>query len=139
MLQATATIRVRYQETDKMGIAYHGNYFTWLEVARIHLLDSIDCPYKKMEKDGYLLPVIHCECIYKSPAKFDDLIDVEVQMPGVGDARLNLIYTLKNQEKLIAKAKTTHAFVDDLGKVVRPPRDFIQKAKAAILRSHSSA
>ena len=61
MLRVTTSIRVRYQETDKMGIAYHGNYFTWLEVARIHLLDSIGCPYKELEEDGYFLPVIRCE------------------------------------------------------------------------------
>ena len=62
MVKDVTSIRVRYQETDKMGIAYHGNYFTWLEVARIHLLDSIDCPYSKLEKAGYFLPVISCSC-----------------------------------------------------------------------------
>ena len=139
MLRATVTIRVRYQETDKMGVAYHGNYFTWLEVARIHLLDSIDCPYKKLEECGYFLPVIQCECIYRSPAKFDDVIEVEVRMPEIGHARVNLIYTVKNQEKLIAEAKTAHAFVDESGKVVRPPRTFVQKAKAAMSRSHPGA
>ena len=139
MLRATVTIRVRYQETDKMGVAYHGNYFTWLEVARIHLLDSIDCPYKKLEECGYFLPVIQCECIYRSPAKFDDVIEVEVRMPEIGHARVNLIYTVKNQETLIAEAKTAHAFVDESGKVVRPPRTFVQKAKAAMSRSHPGA
>lgn len=139
MLRATATIRVRYQETDKMGVAYHGNYFTWLEVARIHLLDSIDCPYKKLEECGYLLPVIQCECIYRSPAKFDDVIEVEVRMPEIGHARVNLIYTVKNQETLIAEAKTAHAFLDESGKVVRPPSEFVQKAKAAMSRSHPGA
>ena len=139
MLRATVTIQVRYQETDKMGVAYHGNYFTWLEVARIHLLDSMDCPYKKLEECGYFLPVIQCECIYRSPAKFDDVIEVEVRMPEIGHARVNLIYTVKNQDTLIAEAKTAHAFVDESGKVVRPPRAFVQKAKAAMSRSHPGA
>jgi len=74
MVKDVTSIRVRYQETDKMGIAYHGNYFTWLEVARIHLLDSINCPYSKLEEEGYFLPVISCSCEFKNPAKFDDRI-----------------------------------------------------------------
>ena len=128
MLISTTSIRVRYQETDKMGIAYHGNYFTWLEVARIHLLDSIGCPYKELEEDGYFLPVIRCECEYKSPAKFDDIIDVTVHLPRLNQARVNLEYSLTKGETLIANAKTSHAFVDFSGRVIKPPGQFVEKA-----------
>ena len=128
MLRVTTSIRVRYQETDKMGIAYHGNYFTWLEVARIHLLDSIGCPYKELEEDGYFLPVIRCECEYKSPARFDDIIDVVVHLPALKQARVNLEYSLKKGETLIANAKTSHAFVDFSGRVIKPPGKFVEKA-----------
>ena len=128
MLRVTTSIRVRYQETDKMGIAYHGNYFTWLEVARIHLLDSIGCPYKELEENGYFLPVIRCECEYKSPARFDDIIDVVVHLPALKQARVNLEYSLKKGETLIANAKTSHAFVDFSGRVIKPPGKFVEKA-----------
>ena len=95
MLKTTTSIRVRYQETDKMGIAYHGNYFTWLEVARIHLLDSINCPYTRLEEEnGYFLPVIRCECEFKSPVKFDDRIEIEVCLREIEQLRINLDYTL---------------------------------------------
>jgi len=132
MLSATTSIRVRYQETDKMGIAYHGNYFTWMEVARIELLDSIGCPYKELEANGYLLPVIRCECEFKSPARFDDIIDIEVRMPKLDQVRLNLEYSLRKGETLLAMAKTTHAFVDLSGRVVRPPDQFVQKVKKVL-------
>ena len=128
MLRVTTSIRVRYQETDKMGIAYHGNYFTWLEVARIHLLDSIGCPYKELEENGYFLPVIRCECEYKSPARFDDIIDVVVHLPALKQAKVNLEYSLKKGETLIANAKTSHAFVDFSGRVIKPPGKFVEKA-----------
>ncbi|MEC7800678.1 MAG: thioesterase family protein [Verrucomicrobiota bacterium] len=127
MLRVTTSIRVRYQETDKMGIAYHGNYFTWLEVARIHLLDSIGCPYKELEENGYFLPVIRCECEYKSPARFDDIIDVVVHFPALKQARVNLEYSLTKGETLIANAKTLHAFVDLSGRVIKPPGQFVEK------------
>ena len=132
MLSTTTSIRVRYQETDKMGIAYHGNYFTWMEVARIDLLDSIGCPYKELEASGYLLPVIQCECEFKSPARFDDIIDIEVRLPKLDQVRLNLEYSIRKGENLLAKAKTSHAFVDTSGRVVRPPDQFVQKAKKVI-------
>ena len=129
MISATTSIRVRYQETDKMGIAYHGNYFTWMEVARVHLLDSIGCPYKELEASGFLLPVIHCECNFKSPARFDDLVEIVVKLPIFEQVRVNLEYSLSKGNTLLATAKTTHAFDDNAGKVIRPPEDFIRKVK----------
>ena len=128
MVKDVTSIRVRYQETDKMGIAYHGNYFTWLEVARIHLLDSINCPYSKLEEEGYFLPVISCSCEFKNPAKFDDRIEIEVCLPELGQVRINLEYTLRRDELILARAKTSHAFVNEHGKVVRPPKDFVNSA-----------
>lgn len=124
MIKCKTSIRVRYQETDKMGIAYHGNYFTWMEVARIHLLDSINCPYTLLEDMGYFLPVISCSCVFKIPAKFDEILEVDVWMPKVEQVRINLEYLIKRDELILAKAKSSHAFVDKSGKVVRPPRDF---------------
>ena len=129
MLSATTSIRVRYQETDKMGIAYHGNYFTWMEVARIDLLDSIGCSYIELEESGYLLPVIRCECDFKSPARFDDIIEIEVCLPKLDKVKINLEYSLRKGETFLAMAKTSHAFVDLSGRVVKPPDQFAQKAK----------
>ena len=132
MLSITTSIRVRYQETDKMGIAYHGNYFTWMEVARIHLLDSIGCPYKDLEENGYFLPVIRCECDFKIPARFDDIVEIEVRLPKVEQLRINLDYTLSEGNSLLARAKTSHVFVGTDGKAIRPPGQFIKSTLSQV-------
>ena len=80
MLSASVDIRVRYKETDKMGVVYHSNYFTWFEVARIELLDNLQCPYKELEKDGFLLPVLSCNASFHLPALFDDRLIVTVKI-----------------------------------------------------------
>ena len=125
MVRDVTSIRVRYQETDKMGIAYHGNYFTWMEVARIHLLDSMNCSYSQLEEAGYFLPVISCSCEFKNPARFDDIIEIEVKLQKMVQARVHLDYTIRRDELTLAHGKTTHAFVNQKGKVVRPPHDFL--------------
>ena len=56
MLSASVDIRVRYEETDKMGVVYHSNYFIWFEVAWVALLDELGCPYSELEKDGFFFP-----------------------------------------------------------------------------------
>ena len=129
MLSATTTIRVRYQETDKMGIAYHANYFTWFEVARVYLLDQVGCPYKDLEEEGFFLPVLSCSCEYKSPARFGDLLTVNVSIPEIEQVRIKAHYSILKNDAIIATAKTTHAFVNKLGKVIRPPLNFLSKAR----------
>jgi acyl-CoA thioester hydrolase len=129
MISNTAKIRVRYQETDKMGIAYHANYFTWLEVARIELLDYINFPYTELEKQGYFLPVLRCSCSFKKPAKFDDRLSVEVSVQEFRQVRMTLHYIILKDDDCLAEANTTHAFVDSSGSVTRPPKDFVRRIK----------
>ena len=97
-------------------------------MARIHLLDSINCPYSKLEEAGYFLPVISCSCEFQNPAKFDDRIEIEVCLREIGQVRINLEYTLRRDELILARAKTSLAFVNEHGKVVRPPKDFVNSA-----------
>ncbi|MFF2888839.1 acyl-CoA thioesterase [Paenibacillus sp. NPDC057967] len=69
-------IRVRYQETDQMGVVFHGNYVTWFEVGRTEWIRSAGYDYKTIESKGLLLPVVDLQCTYVAPAKYDDLVVV---------------------------------------------------------------
>ena len=125
----TARIRVRYKETDKMGLVYHANYFTWFEIARIELLDELGCPYAELEKEGFLLPVLSCNAAFHLPAFFDDRLDVEVKVEEMPLVRIKASYEVRRNTDLIATGATQHAFVTGTGKVVRPPQSFIDLAK----------
>ena len=129
MITAEVSIRVRYQETDQMGVVYHANYFTWFESARIELLDQMKCPYLKLEKMGFLLPVIQCEAKFLKPAKFDDRLIVRVSINKVPAARITISYEVFHDEVLLCTGQTIHAFVDRSGRLVRPPSDFLDCAK----------
>ena len=130
MLSASVDIRVRYKETDKMGVVYHANYFTWFEVARVALLDELGCPYADLEKADYYLPVLSCRGSFHSPAFFDDRLQVTVKIEKVPLARIEAFYEVKRKGKLIATGMTKHAFVSGKGRVVRPPEDFVELARA---------
>ena len=129
MLSASVEVRVRYGETDKMGIVYHANYLTWFEIARIELLDSIGCPYKSLEENGFFLPVLSCQVTFRRPAHFDDLLRVVVIIDESSSVRIKADYEVLRDDVLLATGKTTHAFVSGEGKVVRPPRSFLERTK----------
>ena len=82
MPSSVTTLRVRYAETDQMGVVYYANYFVWFEVARADLLRSLGWTYREMEDAGVLLPVIEAHCEYRRPARYDD----EVEDPDGGAA-----------------------------------------------------
>ena len=130
MLYASVEVRVRYEETDKMGIVYHANYFTWFEVARIELLDAMGCPYLSLEEDGLFLPVLSCKADFHSPAHFDDRLRVVVKIEDSPLVRIRADYEVLREEQLLATGETTHAFLSTEGKVVRPPEKFMEKARA---------
>jgi acyl-CoA thioester hydrolase len=136
MILAEIDIRVRYQETDQMSVVYHANYFTWFEAARIELLDRMGCPYRKLEKEGFFLPVLHCEAKFIKPAHFDDRLIVRVFINEPPAARIKINYEVYRSEKLLCTGNSTHAFIDKRGKLVRPPVSFsrsVQDAKAKVL------
>ncbi len=129
MISADVDIRVRYQETDQMGVVYHANYFTWFEVARIELLDRMDCSYKALEKEGFLLPVLECNAKFLRPAKFDDRLVVRVSINEPPSARIKISYEVFRCDNLLCRGSSAHAFTDNFGKIVRPPSNFLESAR----------
>jgi len=112
-----------------MGIVYHAKYFTWFEVARIELLDQIGCPYRELEERGYFLPVLQCQAKYHMPAHFDDRLKVNVEISREPVARIEINYQVHRGGDLLASAQTTHAFIDQAGKLIRPPQSFLEQAR----------
>ena len=136
MILAEIDIRVRDQETDQMSVVYHANYFTWFEAARIELLDRMGCPYRELEKEGFFLPVLHCEAKFIKPAHFDDRLIVRVFINEPPAARIKINYEVYRSEELLCTGNSTHAFIDKRGKLVRPPVSFsgsVQDKKAKVL------
>ena len=123
MTTTTSTVRVRYAETDQMGVAYYANYLVWFEVARTDWLRERGWTYRAMESEGYALPVIEAHCDYKASARYDDHIDIVTTARLISPVRLAFDYTLSRQGDgaLLATGYTVHASVDRAGRPVRLP------------------
>lgn len=131
MIHTISKIRVRYAETDRMDVVYHSNYLIWFETARILMLDEIGIPYTEIEKRGLLLPVLTAAAAYKSPARFDDRLEVHLFMRAKPRARMRFEYEVKRGDTLLCTGETTHGFMDLNGKGMRPPQDLVKKIEAA--------
>ncbi len=116
----TVELRVRYQETDQMGVVYHTNYLVWCEMARTELLRGTGLTYKAMEQDGIYLPVIEANCRYKIPAAYDEVIVVKAWIEKLTGVRLNFHYQIIRKEDgtLLAEAYTNHVFTGESGSPV---------------------
>ena len=103
-------IRVRYAETDQMGVVYHGNYFTWFEVGRVELLRQVGWSYKTLEADGISLPVIEATCQYRHPARYDDELEIRTVGRMASAVRVEFTYELVRLEdaRVLATARTLH-------------------------------
>jgi acyl-CoA thioester hydrolase len=123
MLHSISSIRVRYAETDKMGIVYYANYLVWFEVARADWLRERGWTYRAMEHEGFGLPVIEAHCDYKTGARYDDEIDVETSARLLSPVRLAFDYIVRrpSDTALVATGYTVHASVDASGRPVRLP------------------
>lgn len=132
MKNIDSSFRVRYAETDQMGVVHHANYPVYLESARITWLDNLGISYKKLEQDGVMLPVYDLQLTYVKPAFFDDIITVKVSLREAPGVKIIFDYKLYNQhEELLTKAATTLIFVDaKTRKPIRCPKpifDIIMK------------
>ena len=108
------TIKVRYKETDQMGVVYYGNYYTWFEVGRDEFLRSLGITCKELENKNVLLPVIESGCKYLGSAKYDDEILIKTKLTELKGVRLKFQYEIcrKEDNALLATGFTKHAFVD---------------------------
>lgn len=114
-------IRVRYQETDQMGVVYHANYFTYFEMGRTEALRASGRTYQDMEKSGHFCVVVKAECNYKKPAKYDDLLTLKVVLKRVTRVKIEHEYQLYRDGELLAIGKTILAVVDRNGAITAVP------------------
>jgi acyl-CoA thioester hydrolase len=123
LTRSASTVRVRYAETDKMGVVYHSNYFVWFEVARTDLLRNNGSTYKDMEAEGFSLPVIEAHCEYKQPARYDDELEIRVEAALASPARVRFSYEVvrASDAQTLVTGHTVHASIDRDGRPTRLP------------------
>ena len=140
MIEDFSKIRVRYAETDQMGVVYYANYFVWMEVGRTNLLRKNGLSYKQLEKDGYALPVLKAYAEYFYPAHYDEEITIHSLLKEMKGPKLKIEYKILNAEKkLLASGYTEHAFISSsTGKVVKPPQSFSQLVEASMTKEENS-
>lgn len=126
--QSTTTLRVRYADTDAMGVAYYANYFVWFEVARTDLLRGLGWSYREMEAEGVLLPVIEADCRYRRPARYDDELEIRTQGRLTSPVRMEFHYEVfvKGHDGMLASGRTTHAAVGLTGRPCRLPARVVE-------------
>jgi acyl-CoA thioester hydrolase len=119
----TTHIRVRYAETDRMGVVYYANYFVWFEVARTEWLRVSGWSYREMEADGVSLPVIEAHCQYVRPARYDDQIELRTRATLLSPVRVRFDYELlrAGEAEPAALGHTVHAALDPDGRPCRLP------------------
>jgi acyl-CoA thioester hydrolase len=120
---AITTLRVRYAETDRMGVVYYANYFVWFEVARADLLRQFGWTYREMEDTGVFLPVIDARCEYRRPARYDDEIEVHTAGRVTSPVRMEFTYDVfvKGVPDVTARGRTEHAATGRDGRPCRLP------------------
>ena len=113
------TLRVRYAETDQMGVVYYGNYFTWFEVGRVELLRELGVTYKQMEDvDDCHIVVVEAKCQYRRPAKYDDVIRIRTRVAESRTRTIRFQYEVFQDAsgELIANGETSHVICDSQGR-----------------------
>lgn len=112
---AETTVRVRYAETDQMGVAYHANYLVWFEVGRVELMRSLGLEYRRLEAEyGLLITVVEACVRYKQPARYDDLLRVKTGISALRGSLLRMEYALTRaaDDVLLCTGATAHMVVD---------------------------
>ena len=108
-------VRVRYAETDQMGVVYHANYFIWFEVGRVELLREMGFSYRDMErKDQCFIAVVEARCRFKSPAHYDDQVLLRTRLVNIRESLLHFTYEVVRDREgtLLAEGETVHMVVD---------------------------
>lgn len=122
-------IRVRYAETDQMGVVYHGNYILFLEEARTEWLRKLGLSYKWMEANNVMLPVIQVHIDYKTPAYYDDVLSITTKLRKIPTFRIEFDYEIHNEnDTLIATASVSLVFMDmESKRPIKAPQYLLEK------------
>ena len=123
----TTHLRVRYDECDPMGLVHHSNYLRYFEIGRTEMLRAAGGRYRDMEDAGQLVVVAKIQCNYKSPARYDDVIEVQTTIAKVTAAKIIHHYTITRQDQTLVTAVVTLAVIDRHGKLQRVPESLIQQ------------
>ena len=131
MKNSVTKLRVRYSETDQMGIVYYGNYAQYLEQGRTDWLRSLGLTYKFMEEHQVMLPVINLNIDYKKPAKYDDLLTIKTSLLEIPSVKIKFYYEIYNQcDELLVTATTSLVFLDSITrKLIKAPDYLLEKLR----------
>jgi acyl-CoA thioester hydrolase len=118
-------LRVRYAETDQMGVVYYANYLIWMEVGRVELCKAMGFNYRDMERDdGIFLAVAEAQCRYRSPARFDDEVTVKTWIEEANTRMVIFGYEIRVEKRVLATGSTRHVYVSREMQRTRLPRKY---------------
>lgn len=125
----TVEEKVRFVETDLMGVVHHSNYFRWFEMGRVEYLRQAGVLLTELMKEGIVFPITHVDCQYKSSARFDDYIMIETVLAEVSPVKMIFTYDIIRKEDgvLLATGRTQNVFTDNMGKIIRLPGEYYDK------------
>jgi acyl-CoA thioester hydrolase len=127
MKAAETRIRVRYAETDQMGVVYYANYLIWMEVGRVEYCRWRGFNYHDMEReDGVLLAVVEASCRYRSPARYDDEVVIKTRVENASRRMITFVYEMRAAEggRVLATGSTRHAFLDRQLRLCKLPEKY---------------
>lgn len=132
-------IRVRYKETDQMGVVYHANYLVWFEVGRTSLIRDLGYSYNQLEAKGILLPVVDVGAQFRQSARYDDVVIVETSINEVGPSKVVFQYSIRRKmdQQLLATGHTKHLWVSKEMRRVRLP-DYSPELYAQLVQLHAA-
>lgn len=127
MIRHSTQVRVRYAETDQMGVVYHAHYITWFEVGRAEFIRELGLPYKEVEAKGILMPIVSISAKYLRPARYDDLLTIVTTIRELPGKLLTMFSEIRNESgELLVKGQVELAFYDkNAEKTVLAPPFFI--------------
>ena len=127
MKSVETRLRVRYSETDRMGIVYHGHYIAWFEIGRTEYCRAAGVPYRALEDSGLLILVTAVECKYRRSARYDDEVRVATSLTALASRGLAFAYQVFDVEgHRLADGATRHVFADASGKPTRAPSEVVE-------------
>ncbi len=121
------SVRVRYAETDQMGVVYYANYLVWMEVARVAYCREAGFEYRDMERvGGAFLVVTEAKCRYRSPARFNDVVDLTCWVAESRSRTVRFAYEMRRGDEILATGETLHTVTDARGRMIRMPEPYRQ-------------